>query len=301
MRSALGTVIWPYSWPEEHELGQLVARCRTLQTRLIVLDQTGRLPHPGQIAPGMNGVRCYSLSQSEYDGYDVAMHVLQRGHRRAAFLTHEARAPWSRRRQDGVLSAFAAYGETRGIRQLPSVRDPVIFRSPEVVAFMNAHDEFLKSHGLAVQGASSLPTKPYQFVADEAVRDFFLRSAMAKQLEPVFERALADRRTTVWICASDDIAFAALHFLSARKARVPADISLVGFDDSRLAMHYRFSSYNFNMHGLAAEMVDWILRGSTRRENGTVRRVEGFVNDRGTVATNTRRAAGALPGPVQGR
>ncbi len=283
IRSALGVVIWPYCFPKEHTIPELVSRCRALQERVAVLDQTGHIPHAGQFFRGLSGARCYSLAQDERDGYDVAMHVLKQGHRRAAFLAYED-WPWSRRRQEGIIAAFTAYGRPHGAWVVPPLRHPVTYRSPEAVSFIEDYEAFLTRHGFQVRGEASQPTKPYQFVAREALTDYFIKVAMAKQLEPVFERALADRSVTVWICATDAIAFAATQFLAVRKIRVPADISLVGFDDSRLAMHYRFNSYNFNMHGLAAEIVTWILHGSPRDENGVVRRVEGFVNDRGTVA-----------------
>lgn len=285
IRSALGTVIWPYSLPDDHALPALVSQCKRLQDRVVVLDQTGRLPHPGQVVRGMKGVRCYSLSQNEYDGYDVAVHVLQRGHQRAAYVTYEEHAPWSARRYRGVRSAFAAYGEPRGIRLLRPARKPLTFRSPQASAFVKAYEQFLEAQGLHTRGPRSQPAKPYQFMAEGASREFFVRSAMLQQLAPLFERALADQSSRVWICSSDDIAFAAHRFLTGRGVAVPGEVSLIGFDDSRLAMHYRFSSYNFNMHGLSAELVEWVLHGSPRGEDGLVRRVEGFVNDRGTVRT----------------
>jgi DNA-binding GntR family transcriptional regulator len=291
VRSALGAVIWPYSLPPGHTLAAFATQCRSLQERVVILDQTGRLPHPPHSAPGLRGIRCYSLSQSEFDGYDVAVHLLQRGHRRVAFLAYDDQASWSQRRRNGVLSAFASYGVDRGVRRIPPVRHPISFQSPEVATFIGALREFFSAHGLQVQGAASMATKPYQFMAEESAQEFLIRSAMAQQLRPSLERALDDRGTTAWICASDDIAFAARQFLVQRRVGVPDSVSLVGFDDSRLAMHYQFNSYNFNMHGLAAEIVNWILHGTPSREDCAVRRVAGFVNDRGTVANVGPRVA----------
>jgi DNA-binding LacI/PurR family transcriptional regulator len=82
-----------------------------------------------------------------------------------------------------------------------------------------------------------------------------------KELESLFNRALAQKEATAWVCANDRIALHSLRFLHDHGIRVPAEISVVGFDNIPVkALEQRLTTMDFNPMGFIHQMVNFILR-----------------------------------------
>lgn len=278
---ALGVILWTYGVHGADSVARLATDAVRRQSTVSVLDQRALLPHDGHATGFDPKVRAYSVSQSEHDGADVARHVLQQGHRTAAFIAPYARSPWVQRRHRGCRRVFDQVGPDVRLRFMPIALNTM---AEETSVLVEEYHDWLEAKGFPVQPDAPPPHSPHILAALQGTRQYGNNDITRRALEPVFEEALADRAITVWICVNDDVALHALHFLIRHGIKVPQDLSLVSFDDSRLAMHYRFSSYNFNVRGLVSELIDWLLHGNPERENGVVRRVPGFVHDRGTVA-----------------
>ncbi len=69
----------------------------------------------------------------------------------------------------------------------------------------------------------------------------------AQRLEKSFAHALSDQKATFWLCATDEAAAAALHFLRCKRIRVPQDIQVAGFDNAELAFSMRLTSFDFGI------------------------------------------------------
>jgi LacI family transcriptional regulator len=126
----------------------------------------------------------------------------------------------------------------------------------------------------------------------------FVADAVAGRLRPLFERALGDRRATAWIGVNDTVALAALAFLRAAGRRVPADLSVVGFDDSNDALRAGLASYDFNLPALAEALVEHVVgwRSRSGRDHSPVAEIPGLLVERDSLGS----ASGTGPAP-QGR
>jgi hypothetical protein len=100
-------------------------------------------------------------------------------------------------------------------------------------------------------------------------------------LQPLLESALADPGITAWVTANDFTATLALTFIKSKGVRVPADLSLISFDDSTQAVRNNFSSYNFNPTALATFILGTIVGRDPFA--GADARVSGFVVNRGST------------------
>jgi DNA-binding LacI/PurR family transcriptional regulator len=77
------------------------------------------------------------------------------------------------------------------------------------------------------------------------------------------------------------VAFTLLDFLREEGVAVPAKVSVVGFDDSPVALLLDLTTYNFNFPGIAAAMVHHVLGGvsALHGTKGPVE-IEGYVVER---------------------
>jgi DNA-binding LacI/PurR family transcriptional regulator len=108
----------------------------------------------------------------------------------------------------------------------------------------------------------------------------------ARSSRPLFEKALAVRDATAWICANDRLALIALSFLSERGVAVPKDLLIVGFDNMPVkTFDQRLTSYDFNASGYVHRMLNFIVRPPRPRgqyRHATIE-VEGTVMLRDTT------------------
>jgi DNA-binding LacI/PurR family transcriptional regulator len=111
-------------------------------------------------------------------------------------------------------------------------------------------------------------------------------------LLPLFEKALAFKDATAWICANDSHAISAIAFLRKRNIRIPGDLSVVGFDNSPVdALENRLTSLDFNALGFILRILNFITRPP--RPRGAFRHVpievEGVIIERGSAGQPNRR------------
>lgn len=284
LKDSLGCVLWLFSSLEGLEWPELLRRAARFQKRVTVWDNMGVLPHPGQVVPLFPSLSFYAFARSEDDGYDVAMHVLQRGHTKAAFVTLDPPADWSELRYRAICRAFEQCGQGRGCRYIGCPD------SSRINKFFQEHDlrqaflDHLNTQADRTLPGGLYPTKYTEMNAVSMAREYVAEALLVRRFEPVLEQLYEQSDITVWICANDSIAHLAKSFLDRKGASSKNRPSMISFDDSPLAQQAQISSYNFNLPAVAAEIVDGLIHARPLEEQGVVLRVPGFVNDRGSVA-----------------
>jgi DNA-binding LacI/PurR family transcriptional regulator len=109
---------------------------------------------------------------------------------------------------------------------------------------------------------------------------------LAKAVTPAVDSLLPRKDITAYIAASDAVAMAAILRLEAKGLRIPADLSVVGFDDGYDAHLFDLTTCNFNSTAAVQAMVDFIVNPGWRPLAGGTRdcvvEVNGYVKERGT-------------------
>lgn len=228
----------------------------------------------------------FTMTQSPLAGRIAARHLIERGHRRLAYITAWQDQPWSRNRWHGIQQACRALGRTCTADLLaPSTAEGYVQTTRRDAPVYGKIDNALAQCTFI----PSPDSEQFRVIRDETtnvVERYEKRHALRTMLDSCLERALHNSRATAWLASSDQVAEAALMFLRDRKVAVPDTLSLLSFDDSQAAIRSHISSYNFNPYGLASAMVGYALDpGRFRRAHPeAVTEVEGFVRERRTVA-----------------
>ena len=112
-------------------------------------------------------------------------------------------------------------------------------------------------------------------------------SGMEKQLLPLFKQILGWRACTAWLCQNDMVALMAVDFLRTSGIHVPADISVMGFDNLLESHNRRLSSYSFNPEAAIRRLLATVLGNPHYLlvRSGTPLAEPGYVVERDTTAT----------------
>ncbi len=206
-------------------------------------------------------------------GARVAAALASKGHRSIAFVSHmEPSGAWVAARMEGVQRVYATESSSYRLRivAVPAKRP----RPPAIAELSHTVTEL---GNRARELSDILPGS----VGDEyLVGGFNLVSAaeIAHGMQETFKALLEHRDVTAWVCVNDELASAALHFLSRAGVRVPQDISLVGFDNAPLAARLGISTYDFCYDRMGNLAVQWLANPSSlSRKMRKTMLVEGAV------------------------
>jgi len=103
---------------------------------------------------------------------------------------------------------------------------------------------------------------------------------LLQSFSPSLDEALASG-SSLWVAASDWVALACLDWLGAKGLRVPEDVALAGFDDSREALRHGLTSVRFDAQMMARAMVRQVL--SPQAGGRRTLHYEGTVVARGST------------------
>jgi DNA-binding LacI/PurR family transcriptional regulator len=254
----------------------------------------------------------------------MARHLIGLGHRSLAYLSAAHKFSWSQERLEGIRKQCSCAGLEHAVVPVVTDEMDVAYQHILALSgFPDAVIRKVTSIGASKSQAKSLYNAylkfkkewtPRQF-ASRDIRDFqrnfaFLISPLkekmsedfldgvysafivtavrrmaAMSLTPLFQQALNNQAVTAWICASDDVALAALSFLKDHRIAVPGSLSVAGFDDrSYESLEHRLTTFDFNVSGAVHNMLNFIARPP--RSRGPYRHraieVEGMVIERGT-------------------
>jgi DNA-binding LacI/PurR family transcriptional regulator/DNA-binding transcriptional regulator YhcF (GntR family) len=175
------------------------------------------------------------------------------------------------------------------------------YTSEILSAIIDSQERIEKSPQLALDAAnpefSAIRTEAAHLVAmarqphDTLVLDRLLTvlidrastAALETYLAPLFEQALEQSKSTAWIISDDKTAIMALSFLNRKGKKVPADISLVSFDNWPDAFVAGLSSYDFNYAGLSQLAMLMIIDKKTFAEKEKITEMDGYMVERKTI------------------
>jgi DNA-binding LacI/PurR family transcriptional regulator len=259
----------------------------------VVFDETVATPALHQKFRGPL-LRYFVLPDDFAAGRIVGDYLIRRGHRRVTFLSNVGpyRGSPSQRRL-GLVRAFSDAGMEEAVRECELPRsesdwsyNPHDYES-EVSGFLGRH------HPSGVRGSSRQHPELAGELAEEMGRRLMRYSRRAR-IWSALGNTLDRGGSTAWVCYNDELAVDCLDLLARRSARVPQDLSVVGFDDSDEASLRGLTSYNFNGAAYVHAMLEHLLnpaRHAAFRHDSDIVRFDGFVTPRRTCAPAGRATA----------
>lgn len=267
-RKSFGAIVSTWHLPSPHELLSVLQRAR--------LPSAVWLENPVLVAPSHRGrsspLWFHDMAYGREAGLALGTNLAFLDHKKVAWIGPFHQAEWSRNRLEGLRAGFppgTTFHEAVGpwVSEWDIQND--VWSDPAVWARLHLD-------GIGHQGRTADLVRPVM----EAVG----RDRLMEAFSPSLEAALA-WGATLWVCASDMVALWCLAWLEARGVRVPRDLSLAGFDDSREALRHDLTSVRFDAQAMARAMVRQIL--SPSRAGAGVTRYQGTVVVRGSTPGRT--------------
>jgi DNA-binding LacI/PurR family transcriptional regulator/DNA-binding transcriptional regulator YhcF (GntR family) len=274
--AVIGQVIWRDCFPPAL-FSSVLRTCVSHRTPSAVIDETG-----DYFPRGTKGVRSFTIA-SAAAGRSVARYLLDNGHRRIAFVSIAAEAPWSVSRLRGIVEAFANAGRPDAVSRFCATA-AISENDLAAVAFKKECD---KIDGILynIRVRSDQASRAYlTYEMFLTMRAMIENAALFKALDPWMTAIAADSAVTALVAATDALSILALDYCRKVKKRVPEDIAIIGFDDTRQAHEFGLSSYNFNFADMARLAMHYIL--DPKREMFARQEViecEGLVMERGST------------------
>lgn len=203
-------------------------------------------------------------------GAVVARHLLDRGHKRIAYLSPWHASLWSKNRLKGVSGEIEQARAKLDTYCLDRISEwdwiaPAAMESKARLSFPErAMDRFVEGRSIGLR--------------ELAVREIGWNRIKA-DFHPLLDQALGGS-ATAWICANDASALMALDWLTERGIEVPGKVALAGFDDSVGALRADLTSYRFDSDAMSRAMIHQIL---SKTGGPAFMHHEGFVVPRGST------------------
>jgi DNA-binding LacI/PurR family transcriptional regulator len=244
---------------------------RFRRTPLVIIDRSESV----ETIPRRNN--CFLVQACNRSaGRIVGRRLRALGHRQVAFFhATSSRSHWEHSRlaalrerypnEEGELS-MRTYQRTRRPDHPPSVMELLGWRGTRVHVI-------LANSGLLPIESVRERMRPLETLNDllDARHGLF----------PSFEQALEDPDTTAWVCANDEVAALAVHFLRGATTKRSRRISVVGFDNTPISYMMGFSSYDFGHRAMAHLALECIAHpDSVRKADGGRIAVEGHIVER---------------------
>lgn len=209
-------------------------------------------------------------------GLVMGRHVSGLGHRKIAWISPFHGSTWSQNRLDGLRKGLSA---EPGIELFEAV-------GPWVSEWDVQKDVHLDPQVLGRIDLKGLDCRRELARIATPLVEAVTRGRALESFGPRLEAALASG-ATLWIAGSDLAALWCLHWLEGKGMRVPEDLSLAAFDDTREATRLGLASLRFDVQGMGRAMLRQIL--SSRQPHNRLTRYDGAV----MVRASLRRAGAA--------
>ncbi|HKP95819.1 MAG TPA: GntR family transcriptional regulator [Fibrobacteria bacterium] len=295
--SVLGYILWTSMLPERkldqalqtlREVQRPEAKPGSLDKPVAVVDTTwdmaitNALHHQADLAGW--AFRIFTVA-GLLAGRQVGQYLLKLGHRKVAFLSYCHKELWSQYRFRGLLQAFQGAGFGEGVRKFAIEEVDDRFHAlpgpEELESFRKQADAFLAASMEAGQGY-------YASYAQEqmtgSIWNYIHQVKMAARVEPVLTAALQEPGLTACVGANDRMALLARDHLIKKGVRIPRDMSVIGFDDSKAATDNDLSSYSFAFSEIARKLLGHVLspRQKAHSQEGNAVECEGLLIERGS-------------------
>jgi hypothetical protein len=245
-----------------------------------VLDATGGATDTG-IASSPH-LRIFTQARFREPGAAVGRFLLGLGHRRVAYVCPIHRSNWSQQRLEGLSDVYGKAGHAGGVTAfVASAEQRELERG-----FYGAELGRMIARLAAGKG-------PYRRQLADALQSMAGGVAfeaewrwLAERQVPLMQRALASG-STAWVAGNDRVALIALEYLASRGIRVPAELSVVGFDDLPSAYTAGLTSYNHNSQDAVQAALNHVFsarRGAPRAIDSGPITIEGYISVRNTTS-----------------
>lgn len=218
-------------------------------------------------------------------GRHVGRHLLKLGHRKVVFLSYCHQEQWSQYRYRGLLQAFQNAGFGEGVRRLviEEMDDHIhsLPASPSIRKYLQRTDAFLSDSAETGKGRhASYALEQMQ----SSVANYIHQLKMTERTEPILNSILDDPGVTACVAANDRMALLIRDHLERKGIRIPRDISVIGFDDSKSATDNDMSSYSFAFADVARKVLAHVLNSRPKRsaQEDSAVECEGFLVERGS-------------------
>jgi len=271
----LGVLVWALNIPAE-ELSRILGACESLPVPTGVFDEADRDILVSRRTAGSR-LRAFRTASGERAGYEAGKMLAALGHTRIAFLSDRHNASHSQRRLEGLMRAVEDAG---GEAVIPFVADDV---GRERLKQRSGPQPATNASAGAGESPGVFSRLAGLFHPDVVL---MLRYRLLRSLA---EAGLRRGDFTAWVGHNDLAACCCMDVLAERGAKVPGDMSVVGFDDTPAALDYDLTSYDFGGQAAFHAAVTYLLRPDTMRDIGPVYEAPGHMVVRGST------------GPVRGR
>lgn len=282
-----GTILWTSGFTQE-ALDILLSKIRQLQQPVLLVDENGRFSR--RLSLGRSPVAVLRLGNTLNEGSQVARFLHAKGHTAVACVFPEnseglpllrfdgLRETLTDRAPDAQVSFHYELTPATGKRSSFRVKARGTAKSLELV-IDNAFDTAKASlDALAQRLGSALVENLYTAALDVLNREL---------IEHLCLQILDNTAITAIVAHSDSVAFIVLQFLRNRNVNIPADIAVIGFDDSEPAYIGNITSYHYNLTEAAHEIIHFFLTASTsrfdRRRYASPIEVTGHIIQRSTT------------------
>lgn len=270
--SVLGYLLWVSKISEQKliPLAQLLREeikrpleKQGLETPIAVVDTP--TDHPTtqfllhQFDPESPTVRFFNVA-GFVAGRQAGQYLLKLGHRQIAFLSYCHKELWSQHRYRGVLQAYQNAGFGDGVRKfvIDEMDDhPHAFpTTPDIEEYLKKTDAFLSI-------SEEVGRDHYASYALEqlkgSVSNYTHQLKMAERVEPLLDAILEHPDITACVAANDRMALLVRDHLIRKGVRIPKDMSVISFDDSKAATDNDLTSYSFAFAEIARKALAYIL------------------------------------------
>lgn len=246
---------------------------------LVVIDGTGEF----RMRPERNNCILIRASNREA-GRAVGMSLIQHGHGHIAFIPAGARKyEWETDREEAIREVCRGAGMQYHLttfslepaeKHVPTVRELLGWSGTRVRVI-------LSNSGILPFEAVHERLRPLEKLDQLPL--------LMEMCRPAFDRAFRDRSITAWVCANDEVAILAMHYLRGKGSAALERISLVGFDNSPISYVMGIASYEFDFQSMARVALETIAHPeAVRRSEGQVIVQRGHVVLRGSLRSTER-------------
>jgi DNA-binding transcriptional regulator YhcF (GntR family) len=260
----MGAVVSTWHLPDPHPLLSALHRARL--PAAVWLENP--VLSPARLPLQSPWLGFHDMAYGPESGTALGAHPAIRKHARIAWISPFHGAEWSRNRLEGLrrslpreIEIHEAVGPwvSEWDFQEKAWHDPEIWKR-------------VRLEGLVHPAGIADLVRPLM----EAIG----RDRLFESFSPILKTALASG-STLWVAASDWVALGCLDWLGAHGIRVPENIALAGFDDSREALRRGLTSVRFDAQVMARAMVRQLLYAETGRPRAI--HYEGTVLARGST------------------
>lgn len=276
-QNCLGYLLW-YPATIKERLATVLSPLLATQRPVCLLEDTG-VSAPQDLATAharRPGFVWIPFGYGPAAGRDMGRYLFALGHRKVAWLTSSPGHQWSEERQAGLQQAFESMGLGQAVVSY-ATREPLTLHGTQSTS----------GHGVGFDRSEMehVPPQGYGFTRYRGTDSAKLRGILRQHLQPLFERALADRALTAWVGANDYVALAAMEFLREQGVTPGNRISVAGFDDGLDAVVEDLTSYSFNEERVVDAIINHVLAPHPPRttDSGVMVDVPGMVMARGTT------------------